>query len=53
MKALCDVCAVVPSHNMQMIEDMHHAMLHSMFTVIKDRIQTGARQFLATAGARA
>jgi D-sedoheptulose 7-phosphate isomerase len=47
MKALCDVCAVVPSDNMQMIEDMHHAMLHSMFTVVKDRIQSGARQFLA------
>lgn len=50
MKRLCDVCAVVPSDNMQMIEDMHHAMLHSMFTVVKDRIQSGARQFL-TAGA--
>jgi len=50
MKTLCDVCAVVPSDNMQMIEDMHHAMLHSMFTVVKDRIQSGARQFL-TAGA--
>jgi D-sedoheptulose 7-phosphate isomerase len=47
MKTLCDVCAVVPSDNMQMIEDMHHAMLHSMFTVVKDRIQSGARQFLA------
>ncbi len=47
MKALCNVCAVVPSDNMQMIEDMHHAMLHSMFTVVKDRIQSGVRQFLA------
>jgi D-sedoheptulose 7-phosphate isomerase len=47
MKTLCDVCAVVPSDNMQMIEDMHHAMLHAMFTVVKDRIQSGARQFLA------
>ena len=51
MKALCDVCAVVPSDNMQMIEDMHHSMLHSMFTVVKDRIQSGVRQSLAaTAG---
>lgn len=47
MKALCDVCAVVPSDNMQVIEDMHHSMLHSMFTVVRDRIQSGARQFLA------
>jgi D-sedoheptulose 7-phosphate isomerase len=52
MKALCDICAVVPCDNMQMIEDMHHAMLHSMFTVVKNRIQSGARQFLA-AGASA
>jgi D-sedoheptulose 7-phosphate isomerase len=47
MKGLCDVCAIVPSDNLQMIEDMHHAMLHSMFTVVKDRIQSGARQLLA------
>ena len=50
MKPLCDVCAVVPSDNMQMIEDMHHAILHSMFSVIKERIESGARQAL-TAGA--
>jgi len=47
MKALCDICAVVPSDNLQMIEDIHHAMLHSMFTVVKNRIETGVRQFLA------
>ena len=47
MKALCDICAVVPCDNMQMIEDMHHAMLHSMFTVVKNRIESGVRQFLA------
>lgn len=47
MKALCDVCAVVPSNNMQLIEDMHHALLHSMFTVVKDRIHSGIRQTLA------
>ena len=47
MKGLCDICAVVPCDNMQMIEDMHHAMLHSMFTAVKNRIETGVRQFLA------
>ncbi|MCU1284833.1 MAG: sugar isomerase, partial [Acidobacteriales bacterium] len=31
MKALCDICAVVPSDNMQMIEDLHHAIAHSVF----------------------
>jgi D-sedoheptulose 7-phosphate isomerase len=44
MKALCDVCAVVPIDNMQMIEDMHHAILHSMFSVIKERIESGTKQ---------
>jgi D-sedoheptulose 7-phosphate isomerase len=38
MKDLCDVCAIVPSENMQMIEDVHHAMLHAMFTVLRERI---------------
>lgn len=41
MKDFCDVCAIVPSENMQMIEDVHHAMLHAMFTVLRERI--GAR----------
>lgn len=41
MKDLCDVCAIVPSENMQLIEDVHHAMLHAMFTVLRERI--GAR----------
>ena len=47
MKPLCDVCAVVPSDNMQMIEDMHHSMLHSLFTVVKDRIHSGVREGIA------
>jgi len=40
MKALCDACAVVPSDNVQMIEDMHHAMLHSIFTVVRERLRS-------------
>jgi hypothetical protein len=36
MKALCDVCAVVPSENVQLIEDLHHAMMHSIFTVVRE-----------------
>ena len=39
MKALCDLCAVVPSENMQMIEDAHHAILHSISTVLRARIR--------------
>lgn len=38
MKVLCDFCIVVPSDNMQMIEDLHVAVTHSIFTVLKNRI---------------
>ncbi|MGE5323785.1 MAG: SIS domain-containing protein [Actinomycetota bacterium] len=53
MKDLCDVCAVVPSDNMQLIEDVHHAVLHSMFTVLRERIRSGAVPTLAVAAGRA
>jgi D-sedoheptulose 7-phosphate isomerase len=31
MKFLCDVCVIVPSYNMQVIEDLHLSMAHSIF----------------------
>lgn len=31
MKALCDLCVVVPSDNMQEIEDSHHCVMHAIF----------------------
>jgi len=49
MRELCDLCAVVPSDNMQMIEDMHHAMLHSMFTALRQRLRASRRGSLAVA----
>ena len=49
MKDLCDVCAVVPSDNMQLIEDVHHAVLHSIFTVLRERIRSGALPALTMA----
>jgi D-sedoheptulose 7-phosphate isomerase len=39
MKALCDLCAIVPSNNMQMIEDLHHAIAHSIFTAVRDQFR--------------
>jgi D-sedoheptulose 7-phosphate isomerase len=39
MKLLCDICAVVPSNNMQMIEDMHHAIAHSIFTAVRCQLR--------------
>jgi D-sedoheptulose 7-phosphate isomerase len=38
MKALCDYCVVVPSDNMQIIEDFHLSVAHAVFTVIRQRI---------------
>lgn len=40
MKPLCDVCAVVPSDNMRMIEDVHHAILHSIFTAVQEKLRS-------------
>jgi D-sedoheptulose 7-phosphate isomerase len=38
MKALCKICVVVPSDNMQIIEDVHHAMAHSIFRIVYSRM---------------
>jgi len=42
MKALCDYCVIVPSDNMQIIEDFHLSVAHAMFSVIRDRISEAA-----------
>jgi len=38
MKSLCRICVVVPSNNMQIIEDLHLAMAHSIFRIVYSRI---------------
>lgn len=38
MLALCDACVVVPCDNMQIIEDLHLSIAHSLFTCIRNRI---------------
>jgi D-sedoheptulose 7-phosphate isomerase len=38
MKALCDITAIVPSDNMQLIEDLHLSIAHCVFTVLLNRI---------------
>jgi D-sedoheptulose 7-phosphate isomerase len=38
MKSMCDTCVVVPSNNMQIIEDLHLAMAHSIFRVVYSRM---------------
>ncbi len=41
MKPLCDLCLVVPSDNMQLIEDLHLSVAHALFTTIRHRLETG------------
>jgi len=38
LKNLCDVCVIIPSDNMQIIEDMHLCVAHCLFTCIRTRI---------------
>jgi D-sedoheptulose 7-phosphate isomerase len=38
MKELCDICVVIPSDNMQIIEDLHLCVAHSLFTTIRQRL---------------
>lgn len=38
MKSLCDLCLIVPSDNMQFIEDLHTCVTHSIFTSLRARL---------------
>jgi D-sedoheptulose 7-phosphate isomerase len=38
MKPLCDDCLIVPSDNMQIIEDIHTIVCHSIATVLYNRV---------------
>jgi D-sedoheptulose 7-phosphate isomerase len=38
MKTLCDACIVIPSDNMQLIEDLHLSVAHALFTCVRHRI---------------
>jgi D-sedoheptulose 7-phosphate isomerase len=38
MKSLCDICMVVPSNNLQIVEDMHLATAHSIFRIVYTRM---------------
>lgn len=40
MKPLCDACVVVPSANMQIIEDLHLSIAHSVFRMLRHQIET-------------
>jgi len=38
MKSLCDLCLVIPSDNMQIIEDLHLSVTHAVFTALRAKI---------------
>ena len=42
VKALSDLCIVVPSDNMQHIEDSHVCVMHSIFTALRQLIERSA-----------
>src|ERR1700722_6803464 len=50
MKSLCDLCVVVPSETMQVIEDALRCVTHSIFTCFRERIAelTAARSLAST-----
>ena len=38
MKSLCDLCVIVPSNNMQIIEDLHLSVAHSIFRIVQTQM---------------
>jgi D-sedoheptulose 7-phosphate isomerase len=56
MKALCKLCIVIPSDNMQIIEDLQLGIAHALFTVLHHRISNAveitAMEGLASAPAQ-
>ena len=38
LKDLCDVCLIVPSDNMQIIEDLHLSVTHAVLTALRAKI---------------
>jgi D-sedoheptulose 7-phosphate isomerase len=51
MKSLCDICIILPSNNMQVIEDFHLSVTHAIFSVIRHKISDGQVQRQAASGA--
>ena len=38
MKELCDICMMVPSENMQIIEDLHLCIAHALFSAVRRKL---------------
>jgi D-sedoheptulose 7-phosphate isomerase len=54
MKLLCELCVVIPSQNMQVIEDLHLSVTHSIFTALRARMVevTSQRRLAVAASSR-
>jgi D-sedoheptulose 7-phosphate isomerase len=50
MKPLCDTCIIVPSGQMQQIEDSHVCAMHAVFFGFRRRLQNENRSRAASAG---
>jgi D-sedoheptulose 7-phosphate isomerase len=46
MRDLCDACIVVPCDNMQIIEDLHLCVAHSLFTCIRAKLSSSGHEAL-------
>jgi D-sedoheptulose 7-phosphate isomerase len=53
MKSLCDLCIILPSDNMQIIEDFHLSVAHAIFSVLRQRISETVLAKPLAAGASA
>lgn len=51
MKAFCDICAVVPADNIQVVEDLHHAIAHAMLTAVRQMLCSPRQKAMASASA--
>jgi len=47
MAGLCDFSFIVPSDNMQIIEDLHLSVAHCIFTVVRNRIEVSEYKIAA------
>jgi D-sedoheptulose 7-phosphate isomerase len=46
MKPLCDLCVIIPSDNMQVIEDLHVSVSHSVFISLRSRMCAAAKDLI-------
>jgi len=46
MKDLCDLCVIIPSGSMQVIEDLHVCVNHAIFSALRARMYNGVLKHL-------